>query len=362
MFFLIIAILLGVVGIGAGIFFFVRNAIDRSAETNHAWKYKQFTTGSKWILFLGVLVSLAGIPLTIIGVTNPDYWYLGFSWIVTLIVSIAMAYICSPLTLTILPVLDLTKGVVESEGGLAGGVSGCLTMFIYLPISIGIGIVSFTAITICSWVFALMAVFRGTKKWVKIISLILVGAILLSIPFSIFLKKIVTDKNHEKDYLSIQQALDAGSSQKLTFLEEDIDYFEKPKTKRMVAEKLSELYRNRDIDGVYKVFDFASVNYPDLFLNKKEESLGTGNIFLTEEFFSFLKNDIMTNGTQHNLAKYTYRGYTIHFIGTYNYFSMNSGSTWFYVASEKRANVYPADYFLTGETVELKLKKGGLRE
>lgn len=362
MFFLIIAILLGVAGLGFGVFVFIRGTLSRAEETKNAWKYKQFSPGGKLALFLGVLVSLGGIPLTILGATNPDYWYLGLSCLVSIGVSIAMAYICSPMVLTVLPVLDMTKGAVNSEGGLEGGVYGCLIMFIYVPIGLGIGIVSFTAVIIGSWVFALMALYRGTKKWVKIFSLILVAAILLSIPCSFFINGIVMENNQEKDYSSIQLALDTENTQKLTFLESDINYFNQARTKKMVAEKLSEFYRNRDIEGIFKIVDFALANQPDLLLNVEKKSLSKGNIVFTKDFYSFVENEIKTNGVKHSVKKYTYRNYTVHFVNSNDIMIMNADYDWVDIALESVTHSYGADYFLVGETVELHEKKGGLRE
>lgn len=355
----VLAGLLGAVGIGVGIFYFVGAAIGKSKATNGAWRKDEYDSKSKFWIFVLVLLDLILMAATILGVMNPDYSYLVLCFFVAFGLSIFFAYVFSPMRLRFLPI------DIENAGSI-----GCLMLLVYGPIGIGIGAVSVAAILLCSWFFALLAVYRGTKKWVKILSLTLVGVVLLSIPLSFVAGNIVLSGKQDKAYFKIQEALDNGSTGVVEFTEEEKsyisfdlrNYFELYKGKKIVAEKLAETYCNQDIDGMFKVFDLVYANQADMFINEKRDNFNEGNVGFTDDFLAFVKSELAQKAEGSD-GNYEYKGYKI------SVFDFNGAIIIRKDVYDKEyielvpvsvvSSDYSADYLKVGETVELHEKMGG---
>lgn len=174
----------------------------------------------------------------------------------------------------------------------------------------------------------------------------------------------------------IQTAIDAQALEKIVFTDEEkacaeeIGYYPLytlPEARRMVANKLSEFYNNRDFDGLIAFSDFLA-------LNGMDSTVGYGvkvSICPTDEFLSFLKEETEAKGeflkenTECTFYLYNGREFAVPkdetFVGFKSEYSPydNDGSWVMYYGCSymysyfKESKNPMVDYFTVGENVEL---------
>jgi hypothetical protein len=224
------------------------------------------------------------------------------------------------------------------------------------------------------------------KKSIRTISLILFLSVILSVfsgctqeEYSSETDESIMNEKNESIISTalekIQTAIDAQALEKIVFTDEEkacaeeIGYYPLytlPEARRMVANKLSEFYNNRDFDGLIAFSDFLA-------LNGMDSTVGFGvkvSICPTDEFLSFLKEETEAKGEflEENTACtfYLYNGreIAIHkgndFVGIDSQYSpydddgtcvMYYGYSYMYSYFNKSKDPM-VDYFTVGETVE----------
>lgn len=295
MFFVFVAIVLAVIGLILGILNTVSTAREVSEETNDAWRKKEFSLTGKLLLLLGVMVFIASIPTFIVGMVYSDYSYLGCFIFVAIALSIVFAYVCSPLRLTFLSVLGIGEGNPD--------VTGCLTMAMYAPIGFGVGVFSFVALFACSWIYAILAILRGSKTWLRVVSIILVAVVIAGIPVGLLLPDYLEKTFRQNAIEKIENAVSSLSTEQVVFSKRELNslwssedtYFQLEEASEVVGEKFAELYRNNDFDGIMKLVKFVFVNDQTFFVRQQRyrgRCMGFEN-----EFLQFVINGLAQKGT-----------------------------------------------------------------
>ena len=257
----LISAILGFIFISA-IVGFVVYYFTAGRDENSEWRTKEYSILQKILLSLNVIVTIASIYMTLYGFidnANSNFAPIGIAlWAITGIIS---AYVCSPLRIS----------VPEIQSQL-----GCGQFLFYPVFAVGIPILIVLTMLI-SWVFALIAIFRNSKIWFKIIAGIIIFSIAIT-PFAIMGYRLLED---EKDYKvqqslkeeilnKIDSAIDSGATQKIVFTEEETAYvkdvlntysaFKVEGVNEIIAEKFCEINNQKDADGFLVFMEFLMNN------------------------------------------------------------------------------------------------------
>lgn len=370
--FLIIAVIVAVVGFG--IYYVFQDAKERGT----AWKEKEFSFGGKLLLLLNVLLTFAGAGLTVYGFLGGGTWgVVGIVlWIICATIS---AYVTSPLRLFVVPTN------VDSGNGCA--------YIIYLPLMVVVMVVSLVIVIAVSWIFALMAIFRGTIKWITAIVLILLAALAAS-PWIVqrvqYRQTALEEQRREQEEESeaearmererqltsaivekVKESLQSAAAKKTELTEEEKDFvysttqnaFAIKEVRREVADKLSGLYGGKDVEGILQMAGYLAAN--DALSSARNEN-GV-NICFTSGFLKLIRDEVMASGTFQEKGAicdvYLYREYEVwidrgnKFIGVYPErngarVSVIFGSVAHMNETIEKYDDDKVDYYLVGNTVD----------
>lgn len=298
--FLIVAVIVAVVGFG--IYYIVQDAKERGDE----WKEKEFSFGGRLLLLLNVLLTFAGAAATaylFMGMDEPTWGVVGlFVWVICSIVS---AHVTSPIRVFIVP-------------NNTNGADGCAYM-LYLPLMMIVMLVSVALVMLISWIYALMAIFRGAKKWGTAIVLILLAGLVAS-PFVVqgvkqhqavleaqrLEQEAEAKKEREKQLTAsivekVKAGLQSGRAEELELTEEENSFvnsttlhaFALKETRKEVASVLSDLYYNDDVAGILKLTGFLAANSA---LSHAGNDKGV-NICFTSSFVKLIWEEVTANGS-----------------------------------------------------------------
>lgn len=370
--FLIIAAIVAAVG------FAVYYILQEAKERGDAWKEKQFSFGGKLLLLLNVLLTFAGVIGTCYFFLNTaDATWGLVSAAVMVICSVISAYVTSPLRVFVVP--------TNVDSG-----NGCAYM-IYMPLMIAVMLVSLAMVILVSWIFALMAIFRGVNKGITAIVLILLAALVAS-PWIVqrvqyrqaaleeqrLEQEAEARKEREKQLTSaivekVKGTLQSELVKDLELTEEEKNFvhsttqnvFAIKEVRREVAYKLSELYGDKDVEGLLRISGSLAVNNA---LSGAWNEKGV-NICFTSGFLKLIREEVMANGTFREEGSicdvYLYRGYEVwidrsnQFIGVYP--DMNGARVSVIYSSLTHMNETlekyddpKVDYYLVGSSVDYK--------
>lgn len=275
-----------------GVSFGIYNHVQANKE-DVKWKCKEFTLSQRLLLMLNLVVSIACFVLTIYAFFKSK-GYGAITLLTWLVTSVIAAYACSPVRLY----------SMEYQPQSFNDGFGCLLLMPTLGLSM---LVNLLLIMFTSWIYEIVAIFRGASKIFKTVTIIvLVLAIVLTF---IILGAVGISKNNAAENLAEQNqqihngivkkvdtALGKGEVDKLEFTQQEIDYakgnkyynmLQLPEARKHIAEKFSKLYSNKDFDGIFKLLDFIEVN---------EQSVSDLKIYFSYDFVDFMRSEFKERG------------------------------------------------------------------
>ena len=291
-----------VAAVGFAIYYIVQDAKERGTE----WKEKEFSAGGKLLLALNVMLTFAGAGATaylFLGMDEPTWGVVGLCvWIICSVIS---AYVTSPLRVFVIPTN-------------AGDGNGCAFM-IYMPLMMVVMLVSAVLVMLVAWVYALMAIFRGGKKGIAVVAMVLMAA-LLATPLIVQrvqyyqaameeqrLEQEAAAKKEREDQLSkaiaekVKADLLVGQFKELELTEEENDFvnsttlnaFALKEVRKEVSDMLSNLYLHDNVDGILKLTGYLAINSA---LSNAPYETGM-NICFTDSFLQMIWTEVKENGT-----------------------------------------------------------------
>lgn len=291
-----------VAAVGFAIYYIVQDAKERGTE----WKEKEFSAGGKLLLALNVMLTFAGAGATaylFLGMDEPTWGVVGLCvWIICSVIS---AYVTSPLRVFVIPTN-------------AGDGNGCAFM-IYMPLMMVVMLVSAVLVMLVAWVYALMAIFRGGKKGIAVVAMVLMAA-LLATPLIVQrvqyyqaameeqrLEQEAAAKKEREDQLSkaiaekVKADLLVGQFKELELTEEENDFvnsttlnaFALKEVRKEVSDMLSNLYLHDNVDGILKLTGYLAINSA---LSNAPYETGV-NICFTDSFLKMIWTEVKANGT-----------------------------------------------------------------
>ncbi len=231
-------------------------------DENSTWRHKEYTTLQKLLLILNVAVTILSIYSTIYGFAVPEqstFAAVGVVlWIVTSVIS---AYVCSPFRIEAIPVIQQSLG---------------WSQFAFYPLVAIMIPISIVLTMLISWIFALIAIFKHTKIWFKIIAALLILTVALTPPAIVLFNEYKVSKEYEEQMniregivCKIEAAVNSCSYEKIILTDEEEAYcdandiynpFILDEAKSLIAEKFCKINNEKDKEGLINFIDFMILN------------------------------------------------------------------------------------------------------
>ena len=183
-----------------------------------------------------------------------------------------------------------------------------------MPLMMVVMLVSAVLVMLVSWVYALMAIFRGGKKGSAVVTMVLMAA-LLATPLIVQrvqyyqaameeqrLEQEAAAKKEREDQLSkaiaekVKADLLVGQFKELELTEEENDFvnsttlnaFALKEVRKEVSDRLSNLYLHDNVDGILKLTGYLAVNSA---LSNAPYETGV-NICFTDSFLKMIWTEV----------------------------------------------------------------------
>jgi len=278
------------------IVFAIWYSIEQAKEESKNIAVKELTAGKRIAVLLNVIVVFASMAAVAYGFVHRDM-IVGpvgiLAWIVS---SLIVAYTCSPLRLV--------------HSSIDNAPRQGFAYLLFAPLLAIIAAVSMILIMLISWVFGLAAVMKGlTKKTFITIGLCIV--LLIGAGFAvnyILAEKDAQDNAHLLELVESAteeaiQSIESGELKQVAISEEVsavlqdqynvFSVFSLNDVREACAEKLAQLYRDGDIDGLMKFFAFLDANEAGHMLAED----GVYDICFSKEYISSLIYYMEDHGT-----------------------------------------------------------------
>ncbi|MBR5479156.1 MAG: hypothetical protein IKU84_03175 [Clostridia bacterium] len=299
-------LLLIVVGAAIGVIF----GLKETATGDRDWKTKDYTPAQiKGLIINFVFMMICFIAMAF-GISFNEGTVIAIGLIGWAITSLIASNIASPFKLLM----------------FNGENQGC-AYFLYLPVIAAASVSSFALIAATSWFFSLIVIIKNkskcetseqTRKVFKKAIIITVIATLVIIVvtaainvLNAFSQKRAEEKKVAAAQLVWEQTLDKIEDaiddpvDKINFTEEELDIAQEyydcyidndifctEEVREMLAERFSELYRERDFDGILELLDFADLNGMPTLVTFEDAM----KICFTDDFIDDLSAYIVANG------------------------------------------------------------------
>lgn len=254
--FLLILLFIGAVGFSVVYYF------TAGKDEDSTWRHKEYKIWQKLLLILNVAVTILSIYSTIYGFVDPEQsTFAAVGVVLWLVTSVVSAYVCSPLRLSAIPTIQANLGWSQ--------VAFYPLLAIMLPVSIVLTM-------LISWVFALIAIFKHTKIWFKLIAALLILSVALTPPAIVLYNEYKEFKHNEVQsniregiINKIATAIDSGSEEKIILTDEEAAYcdenniynpFSMEEVQGLVAEKFCKINNEKDKEGFIKFIEYLMIN------------------------------------------------------------------------------------------------------
>ena len=361
-----ILLLLAAVMLLGSIVFAIWYAIMQAKEENEKLNYENLSAGKRIGVLLNLLIVFASMVAVAYGFINNNGIWGTIGVLAWMVASLIIAYMCSPLRLF---------WVDQSASK-----QGCAYILFY-PLFVIISTVSLILIMLISWIFGLAAVLKGLSKLVYVfIACFVVFFSAAGVGLNLYQQhkdQMEKDNNFqlvEDAMAQVIQDIEIGTPKKIVFDEETQlameyynveSFFGVTEVREVIANKFSQLYQNKDVDGLLDFLAFLDSNYA--YLIEKDDVY---DICFSDAYITALKDYIVTNGvyvkTNGDNEIYTYKDYEIWLVpfgcyikleytldGKENSGTVILGTTGYRSDQHETYDESSPGYFLVGEDVEL---------